>query len=394
MKQYRALKIRIYPQENCKKSIDKTLGSCRALYNMMLFERLSKIKIEQNEYKIPTHVIYKTEKDYIDEFEWLKEVDLIALIQSRKSLEKTYSSFASTLKNYKYHNKQIIFPQYKKKKRHNSYKTVCINNNINIDFKTKYVSLPTIGSIKFRDEREKGFGEIISATISRTSTGKYFAALVYSSEKAYIPKKKVVDPDKVIGLDMSLRNFYIDQKGSSPKFKQNTRIYEKRLTLVQRRMNRKKLYSKNWIKAKHRVAIVHEKITNSREYFNHRLAYYLVNNYDAICIENLDLKEMSQSCNLGKSVLDVRYSEFILRLTQKADEYGTHIIKVGRYFPSSKICSVCGSINTTLTINERSWTCTHCNTFHDRDKNAAMNLKNFGLKKLGLNRSLTPVEKK
>lgn len=383
MKQYKALKVRIYPHQEQKNIIDKTLGAAKALYNMMLYERIATITHENINVLLNSKTSYKTELEYMKEYPWFKEVDTIALIQSRKNLEKAFSTFIKTL-NYSKKPNEVSFPKYKKKTLHNSYKTTYSNNNITIDYVKKLVRLPRVGYVSYRDHREKGFGEIISATVSRTSSGKYFVSLLFSSIKVIIPKKRITDQQKVIGLDMSLSHFYVDHEGSSPNFIRNTKKYEKRLAFEQRRLHRKEYQSKNYQKNKKRVAVIYEKAANSRSYFTQNIVHHLVTTYDAVCIERLDLKKMVGVKKLGKSISDVQYGVFVEKLKQKSEAYGTHIIQASTFFPSSKLCSTCGYINDALELHQREWVCPSCNTTHQRDVNAGKNLKNEGLKYLGL----------
>ncbi|MGB4405771.1 MAG: transposase, partial [Sphaerochaeta sp.] len=176
-------------------------------------------------------------------------------------------------------------------------------------------------------------------------------------------------------------------------FTRNTRRYETHLAQAQRRLSKKKKGSQNWYKAKHNVAIVHETITNSRADFNRKLATYLVNNYDAVCIETLSLKGMSRALRLGKSVHDLGYAEFVSKLRQKAEETGTHIIQADQWYASSKLCNICGYKNSALRLHERTWTCPNCGAEHSRDENAGKNLRNVGLDILGLGKSSKLVEK-
>ena len=383
MKQYKALRIRIYPNKKQKTQIDKNLGATRALYNMMLYERISSLNHENYLQLVNPSIVYNTEIEYMNEYEWLKEVDPIALIQCRKKLELVFANFQKSIA-YTKSIDELSPPKYKKKKIHNSYKTLFSNNNIMIDYQKKVVTLPTVRNISFRDQRKHGYGEIISATVTRTSSEKYFVSILYSSTQQYVYKKNIKDPSKVIGIDMSLSKFYIDNKGTSPEFIRNIQKYQKKLTIAQRRLSRKQYQSKNWSKERKKVALIYEKIANSRSYFNQKLIYYLVNTYDAICIEKLDMKEMIQGMNIAKSINDVRYGDFVEKLKQKGREYGTHIIQVSTYYPSSKICSSCGYKNKNLELKQKEWVCSHCNTLHNRDINAANNLRNVGLKYLGL----------
>ncbi len=378
----KALKVRIYPNKEQAVQINKTLGCSRAIYNMMLHERITFYEENKDDRRKVYEHRYKTEKQYKEELEWLKGVDSQALQQARMDLSNAYSNFFKSLKGSR-KGKKVGFPKYKKKKTGSSYRSCIVNNNIKIDFRNRKLQLPKVGKINFRDHRTSFEGKIKSITVSRTTTGKYFASLLFEYEKE-IEKKTVKDPNKVIGLDMSLERFYVDHKGKSPDYKRNTRKCAKQLAVTQCRMSKKKKGSQNWIKAKHRVVTIHEKITNSRKDFNRKLATELVNKYDAICIETLSLKSMSRALKLGKSVHDLGYAGFVSRLKQKAKETGTHIIQADRWFASSKMCNVCGYKNKDLLLHERSWTCLNCQTTHDRDVNAGINLRNVGLEILGL----------
>jgi len=199
-----------------------------------------------------------------------------------------------------------------------------------------------------------------------------------------VVKKVVTDPKKVVGLDMSLSDFYVDNEGNSPGFVRNTRKYEMQLAKAQRRLSRKKKGSKNWYKAKRSVALKHERIANSRLDFNRKLATRLTSEYDAVCIETLSLQGMSRTLHLGKSVCDLGFAEFVSRIEQKAAETGTHVIQVDKWYPSSKLCSNCGYKNRDLTLKDRTWICPNCGAELSRDENAGKNLRNVGLEMLGL----------
>jgi putative transposase len=262
-----------------------------------------------------------------------------------------------------------------------------------IDFNLKRVKLPKLGWIHFRDQRSSAEGKIKSVTVSRSTTGKYFASFLFECEAPVVIKKVVTDPEKVVGLDMALGNFYVDHEGNTPSFTRNTRKYEKQLAKAQRRLSKKKKGSSNWQKEKRNVALVHEKIVNSRLDFNRKLATLLTSEYDAICIETLSLKGMSRTLNLGKSVHDLGYADFVSKLKQKASEKETHVIQVDKWFPSSKICNNCGYKNSALSLNERNWSCPNCGAELSRDENAGKNLRNVGLDMLGLGKPSKLVEK-
>ena len=383
MKRYKALKIRIYPNAKQTEQLNKTLGCARAIYNMMLHERITVFEEnKENRQKLYGYT-YKEVSAYKKEYEWLKEADSQALAWEKVNLQNAYSNFFKSLKGER-KGQKMGFPKYKKKKSKNSYTSSLVNGNMAINFEIKKVKLPKLGWIQYRDQRTSAVGRIKSVTVSRSSSGKYFASFLFEYETLVVTPKVIVDPERVVGIDMSLENFYVDHQGNTPGFTRNTRKYEDQLAKAQRRLSKKKKGSQNWYKAKHSVAKIHEKITNSRADFNRKLATELCSKYDAVCIETLSLQGMSQSLKLGKSVHDLGYAGFVSRLKQKAEEKGTHVIQVDRWFPSSKICHNCGYKNSELRLNERNWICPNCGAELSRDENAGKNLRNVGLDILGL----------
>lgn len=392
MKRHKALKIRIYPNAKQTEQLNKTLGCARAIYNMMLHERITVFEENKENRQKLWGYTYKEVSAYKKEYEWLKEADSQALAWEKVKLVNAYSNFFKSLKGERKGHK-VGFPKYKKKKSKNSYTSSLVNGNMAIDFNLKKVKLPKLGWIHFRDQRSSAEGKIKSVTVSRSSSGKYFASFLFEYETLVVTPKVIVDPERVVGLDMSLENFYVDHKGNMPGFTRNTRKYEGQLTKTQRRLSKKKKGSQNWYKAKHRVALVHEKITNSRADFNRKLATELCSKYDAVCIETLSLQGMSRTLHLGKSVHDLGYAGFVSRLKQKAEEKGTHVIQVDRWFPSSRMCHNCGYKNSELRLNERNWSCPNCGAELSRDENAGKNLRSVGLDILGLGKPSKLVEK-
>ncbi|MGB4405430.1 MAG: transposase [Sphaerochaeta sp.] len=203
-KRHKALKVRIYPTLHQKTLIDKTLGSCRALYNMMLHERITFFEENKDDRRTVYEHTYKTEKHYKTEFDWMKEVDSVALQQSRIDLSHAYSNFFKSLKGAR-GGQTVGFPKYKKKKTGSSYRSVVTNNSVAVNFEHKRIKLPKVGWVNFRDKRISAQGRIKSVTVSRATTGKYFASLLFEYETEEIEKKAVTDPKKVIGLDMKSR---------------------------------------------------------------------------------------------------------------------------------------------------------------------------------------------
>jgi len=396
---HKALKIRIYPTQKQQEVLNKTLGSCRALYNMMLFERIQTYetwKTSGDDIRVLYEHEYKTEKQYKEEYEWLKDsVDSQALQQARISLSMAYQNFFKSLKGQRKGTKSG-FPKFKKKRTGSSYRTMMTNNNIQIDFESQKVKLPKTGWLNFRDQRKKIEGIIRSATVSRSSTGKYFVSLLIEQE---LELKGIEISDelkaKTIGLDMSLEKLFVDDNGDSPAYERLYRKYEPLLKKAQRKMSKKRKGSKNWYKALHKVNLIHEIITNKRKDFTHKLSTELVRNNEVIVVEHLSLKGMSQALNLGKSVMDLGYSEFVRQLSYKSLWNNKTFIQADKWFASSKTCSVCGYKNKDLQLSDREWKCPNCGTDHDRDQNAGINLKNYGLNSLGLGQPESkPVESK
>ena len=339
---------------------------------------------------------YKTEKEYKEEFEWLKEVDSISLQQSRIDLSVAYQNFFKSLKKQR-KGDQIGFPKFHKKGQKDSYRTCSTSNNIKIDFENQKVKLPKIGWIKFRDKRNSFPGVIKSATVSRSKTGKYFVSLLFEYEKeikTFNIEQSLERGLFVKGLDMSLDKFYVDDMGNSPKYQRLFRKYENRLAYLQRKVSKKKLGSNNRKKAQLRVNKLYEKIANSRKDFVEKLSTKLLQENDVIVIESLNLKGMSQALKLGKSVMDLGYGMFVNRLDQKALEKEKIIIRADKWFASSKTCSTCGYINKDLKLSDREWTCPKCQTHHLRDENAGQNLRDYGMNLIltGLGQPEEPVE--
>ncbi len=391
---HKALKIRIYPTQIQQEVLNKTLGSCRALYNMMLFERIQTYEKLKDDRKTLYEYKYKTEKQYKEEYAWLKEdVDSQALQQSRIDLSGAYMKFFKGLSGkYK---QQYGFPKFKKKRTGSSYRTMMTNNNIQIDFSKSKVKLPKVGWLIFRDKRNSFEGIIKSATVSRTSTGKYFVSLLFEQE-LFLSGVEISDElkTKAIGLDASLESFFVDSNGNSPAYERLYRKYEPLLKKAQRKMSKKKKGSKNWYKALHKVNLIHETIAYKRKDFTHRLSTQLVSENEFIVVEHLSLKAMSRALKLGKSVMDLGYSEFVRQLQYKSLWNNKLFIQADKWFASSKTCSVCGYKNKELELSDRKWDCPNCGANHDRDQNAGINLKNYGLKELGLGQpEIKPVEK-
>lgn len=397
MKINKALKLRLYPNSSQQTLINKTLGSTRFLYNQMLAERIKVYEELKDDKRALYEHNYKTEKEYKEEFDWLKEIDSISLQQSRMDLSVAYQNFFKSLKKQR-KGEQVGFPKFHKKGQKDSYRTCSTSNNIKIDFENQKVKLPKIGWIKFRDKRDSFPGIIKFATVSKTKTGKFFISLLFEQEKEinpFIVEEALEEGLFVKGLDMSLDKFYVDDMGNSPEYQRLFRKYEDRLAHLQKQVSKKKLGSNNRKKAQLRVNKIYEKIANSRKDFVEKLSTKLLQENDAIIIESLNMKGMSQALKLGKSVMDLGYGMFVNRLDQKALEKEKVIIRADKWFASSKTCSTCGYINKDLKLSDREWVCPKCQTHHLRDENAGKNLRDYGINLIlsGLGQPVEPVEK-
>ena len=383
----KALKIRIYPNVEQTSLLNKTFGCTRFVYNSMLSERkevYSKLKDkprELYEYK------YKTEKQLKEEFPFLKEVDSIALQQARMNLGMAYENFWRRCKDPRIPSSEKGFPKFKRKNAKNSFRTVMVTGNLKIDFELKKIKAPKIGWISYHDDRKIKDIKIHSMTFSRTPSLKYYVSILYEDVVENKPQVDLNRTDlKVKGLDMSLTNFFVDDEGNSPQYDKNYRTYEKKISELQQKLSTTKSKSlKN--KLKLRLARIHEHISNKRKDFNEKLSTKFVKESAVIVIESLSLKDMAKfkkweerrnsndKSNHGKSVNDLGWCYFVNRLKTKAEEQGKVVIEANRWFASSKTCNVCGYVNKDLTISDRSWICPHCGTEHNRDQNAAINLK-------------------
>jgi putative transposase len=386
----KALKIRIYPTSEQQIQINKTIGSCRFIYNSMLAEKISTYeKLKDDKRKLYTHK-YKTEKEFKQEFEWLKEVDSIALQQARMDLSSAYQNFFKSLSGKR--KGSSGFPKFHKKGRKDSYRTTITNDNIKIDFESQKVKLPKIGWVTFKDLRKNIKGEIKQATVSRTCTGKYFVSILFEQELK-LDGVEINSNLKTKGLDMSLASFYVDDEGNSPVYERIYRNNEPRLAWLQRQTSKKVKGSNNRRKAQLRVNLLYEQITNRRKDFSQKLSTKLVKENDVIIVENLNLKAMAQCLKLGKSVNDLGYGAFLAQLKYKTLWNNKILIEADKWFASSKTCSKCGFVHKNLQLQDRIFNCPSCGFEVDRDQNAGINLKNYGLKEIGLGESkFKPVE--
>jgi putative transposase len=355
-------KFRLKPTKEQEILLNKHFGSVRWSYNYFLNQRKEeylnnkKSITYNNQSKVLTQL--KTQK----ETDWLKEINSQSLQYSLKCLDQAYQNFF---------NKRTQFPKFKSRKSRNSF--TCpqfVRNEGNKIIIPKFQE-----GIKMIMEREIK-GKIKKAILSKTPTGKYFVSIL--TEKEYKPSVKT---NKSVGIDLGIKDFLVLSNGTKIKNHRFLKHYERLLAKNQKHLSRKKNGSSRYEKQRLKVAKIHEKITNSRMDLIHKTTLNLVNQYDKIYLEDLNVKGMMKNHKLAKAIGDVSWGKFIEILTYKAEWNEKEIIHIDRFFPSSKTCSKCGWINNSLTLKDRTWTCRECGEVHDRDVNSAINILNEGCRK-------------
>lgn len=358
----KSYKYRIYPTYEQCIIINKTFGCVRFIYNQMLSD---KIKY----YEKTKKKLNNTPAQYKKEYEWLKEVDSLALANAQMNLQAAYNNF--------FRNPKVGFPKFKSKhKNRKSYTTNCVKKNIEI--KNGYIKLPKIGMVKLKQHRFMPSDyKIKSVTVSRTPTGKYYASVLFEYEN----QAQKQTPQTFIGFDYSMHELYKDSNGNEPQYPRYYRQAEKRLKREQRKLSKMQKGSKNRDKQRIKVSKIYEKVSNQRKDFLHKQSRKIANVYDCVCIEDLDMKAMAQLLNFGKSVNDNGWGMFTKFLRYKLEQKGKRLVKVDKFFASSQICNVCGYKNAgTKKLSVRTWECPKCRTHHDRDLNAAINIRNEGMR--------------
>lgn len=385
----RAIKVRLYPNQEQEEILSKTFGCCRFIYNKMLEERKQVYEQLKDDKQAFYNYKYKTEPQYKQEHEFLKEVDSKALQSEWRHLKSAYDNFFRNIKKKTKGKKG--FPKFKSKRSKQSYTTYNINNNCKIAFENKKIKLPKIKSwINYRDDRT--FSEDIKhITVSKTKSGKYYASIIIEIHLDIEPKQKIHD-DKIIGFDMSASKFLITKELelSNPRFYRNEELKLKKL---HREVSRKKKGSNNRNKARLRLAKLYEKVNSRKKDWIHKVSHLLSEHFDCIILEDLNVKGMQKfNSGLSKSVsLDFSWNQFVNILKYKMEAKGKHLVVIDRYFPSSKLCSKCYFKNNELKLNDREWTCPTCNSEHNRDINASINIRNEGLRDLKKQQDITII---
>jgi len=357
----KSYKYKLKPNEEQIVLLNKHFGSIRFAYNYFLNERKKEYENNKNTINYYDNSKSLTELKKQEEYSWLNEINSQSLQHSLKCLDGAYQNFFKFNKG---------FPKFKSKRSKNSF-TVPQSAKL---VKGKLVIPKFKRPIDLILSRSFS-GKIRSCTISKTPTNEYFVSILVETEH-----KKQEKTGKSVGIDLGIKDFVITSDGYKYKNNRYTKTYQTTLKKYQQHLIRKNKGSARYEKQRLKVAKIHKKITNSRLDNLHKVSSEIIKKYDLIFLEDLNIKGMIKNHKLSKHIADASWSRFIELLTYKAEWNDKKIVRIDRFFPSSKTCNCCGYINQNLDLRVREWTCPSCNTKLDRDLNASKNILNEGYK--------------
>ena len=377
----RAYKYRIYPTDEQKVLFAKTFGCVRYVYNWALGIKDKLYKEEKKSISrrgLQDMLVGELKK----ENKWLTEVNAQSLLYALVSLETAYKNFFSGTANY---------PTFKCKHNRQSFHNP---QHCSVDFKHGILQIPKTKGVKIVFHRKFKGDKIHDVTISKEKDGRYYASILVDTFDKELPKKPVTD-DTAIGIDTGLKTFAVCSNGEEFAAAHFLKEEKRKLKLLGRKLSKKKKGSKAFDETKIRIAKVHSRVARKRLDYLHKITHRLTheNQVGTICVEDLNVKGMVRNKHLAYDISDAGIGMFYTMLAYKCKWYGINLVEIGRFQPSSKQCSCCGYVNKTLTLSVRHWTCPECGASHDRDYNASVNIKNFGLATLRMERpEVKPVE--
>jgi len=353
-----AYKYRIYPNTEQKVFFAKCFGCVRFFYNKSLSD-MNEIYKSTGKFKNITPASYK------EDYSFLKEADSMALCNAQINRNTAFKAFFSHKSG---------FPKFKSKRNDQSYTTNMINGNIKFSNNYRYISIPKCPRIRIKKHRDF-IGTIKSITVSMTTDNKYYMSLLVESEI-----KPLKASNKIVGLDLGLKDLIVDSNGKKYKNHKYLTKSQNKLAKEQRKLSKMVKGSNNRNKQRIKVAKIHRHINNQRNDYLHKLSKKIIGENQIICIEDLKVKDMMSGSKLARNISDVSWSRFVSMLIYKADWYGRKVIKVPSTYPSSQLCHACGYKNSlTKDLAIRKWTCPKCGSIHDRDINAAKNILSKGI---------------
>jgi len=349
----KAYKYKIYPTQEQKQQIAMHIGCGRYIYNYALDLKIKSYQVDKktlSRFDIQKNLpILKSNEDTC----WLKDVNSQTLQASLENLDKAFTKFFRDKKG---------FPKFKSK--HNNRQSFNIPQNTKVDWNKEELSIPKFKKgIKIRLHRS------FDGTI-KTPTGKYFVSILVEVNEE-LPNKKPLSENQAIGIDLGIKTFAVLSNGveiQNPKYLRKAMSKLKYTQMLYSRYKGKR--------TKQKLALLHEKVSNKRNDFLHKTSHYLVSNYDTICLETLKASNMMKNHKLAQALSDISIGRFNEFVDYKAEWFGTNILRIGQFEPSSKLCT-CGVKNTELKLSDRIWTCKSCNTTHNRDVLASNNIKSF-----------------
>ena len=362
MKGNKAYKFRMYPNAEQKTAFAKTFGCVRFVYNRMLADKIAY-------YEATGEMLHNTPAPLKKEFEWLREVDSLALANAQLQLQTAYRNF--------FRDKSVGFPKFRSRKSgRNSYTTNNQGGTVRIE--NGKLRLPRIGFVRIKQHRAIPDGcTIKSVTVSQEASGKNYASIL--TEYEYDPIDVPVDTNSTLGLDYSSPHFYVDSEGNTADMPHFYREAEKKLAGEQRRLAKMVKGSANYRKQKIKAAKAYEKVRFCRKDWQHKESTRLAEKYGTIAVEDIDYQCMAQGLRLAKATNDNGFGQFRTMLAYKLAERGKKMVTIDKWFPSTKTCRFCGHIDPDIVLGQNEWDCPCCGEHLMRDHNAAVNIRDQGL---------------